>query len=107
PPPINEELRGDLTAFLISHYKEYSALIIINRRGSPLYKLEPEELRGAPSAFYTDTEQEFTSEDIVSAPEAFATAKDQIFVSEVQQVIVGPQLQLIPSLPHSPTTSPP
>jgi signal transduction histidine kinase len=97
-PPIDENLKSDLTAFLISHYKEYSALIIINRRGSPLFKLEPEERRGAPSAFYTDTEQEFTSEDIVSAPEAFATAKDQIFVSEVQQDLVGPHVKLIASL---------
>src|SRR5262249_26666129 len=33
PPPIDEQLKSDLMAFLISHYKEYSALIIINRRG--------------------------------------------------------------------------
>ena len=95
-PPIDEELKTDLTAFLISHYKEYSALIIINRKGAPLFKLEPSERHGAPMAYYDD--KDFTSEDIVSAPEAFATAKDQIFVSEVQQDMGGPHVKLIASL---------
>src|SRR5262245_42944315 len=31
--PLDESLKVDLAAFLISRYKEYSALIIINRRG--------------------------------------------------------------------------
>jgi signal transduction histidine kinase len=95
-PTLDEELKTDLTAFLISHYKEYSALIIINRKGSPLFKLEPSERHGAPMAYYDD--KDFTSEDIVSAPEAFATAKDQIFVSEVQQDMGGPHVKLIASL---------
>src|SRR5215470_2917 len=95
-PPLDENLKNDLTAFLISHNKEYSALIIINRRGAPLFKLEPAEQRGAPVAYYTD--QDFTSEDIVSAPEAFATATDQIFVSEVQQDMSGPHVKLIAPL---------
>ena len=95
-PQLNEELKTDLTAFLISHYKEYSALIIINRKGAPLFKLEPSERNGAPMAYYDDND--FTSEDVVSAPEAFATAKDQIFVSEVQQDMGGPHVKLIASL---------
>jgi signal transduction histidine kinase len=95
-PSLDEELKTDLTAFLISHYKEYSALIIINRKGAPLFKLEPSERNGAPMAYYDD--KDFTSEDIVSAPEAFATAKDQIFVSEVQQDMGGPHVKLIASL---------
>jgi signal transduction histidine kinase len=95
-PPLDDELKTDLTAFLISHYKEYSTLIIINRKGAPLFKLEPSERNGAPMAYYDD--KDFTSEDIVSAPEAFATAKDQIFVSEVQQDMGGPHVKLIASL---------
>jgi len=96
-PPLDEGLKTDLTAFLISHYKEYSALIIINRKGAPLYKLEPKEVNGVPQgALYTDND--FTSEDVVSAPEAFAIAKDQIFVSEVQQDMGGPHVKLIEPL---------
>jgi len=95
-PTLDENLKIDLTAFLISHYKEYSALIIINRRGAPLFKLEPGEIHGAPRALYTD--QDFTSEDIVSAPEAFTPATDQIFVSEVQQDVSGPHVKLIAPL---------
>ena len=95
-PPLDEGLKSDLTAFLISHYKEYSALIIINRKGAPLFKLEPSERRGAPMAYYDD--KDFTSEDVVSAPEVFVIAKDQIFVSEVQQDMGGPHVKLIASL---------
>ena len=95
-PPLDDGLKRDLTAFLISHYKEYSALIIINRKGAPLFKLEPNERNGAPIAYYTD--QDFTSEDAVSAPGAFAAPKDQIFVSEVQQDMSGPHVKLIAPL---------
>src|SRR5882672_5175712 len=94
--PLDYGLQIDLSAFLTSHYKEYSALIIINRRGAPLYKLEPGELYGVTRAFYTDAD--FTSEDVVSAPEAFAPATDQIFVSEVQQDTSGPHVKLISPL---------
>ncbi len=94
--PPDDGLQIDLTAFLIAHYKEYSALIIINRRGKPLFKLEPGERRGAPMAYYTDVD--FTSEDVVSGREAFAPATDQIFVSEVQQDMNGPHVKLIATL---------
>jgi signal transduction histidine kinase len=95
--PIEYGLQIDLASFLTSHSKEYSALIIINRRGAPLYKLEPGELYGVTRAFYTDGD--FTSEDAVSAPkEAFAPATDQIFVSEVQQDTSGPHVKLIAPL---------
>jgi signal transduction histidine kinase len=96
-PPVDEDLKTSLTAFLISHYKEYSALIIINRKGAPLYKLEPKEVNEVPrGALYSD--DDFTSEDVVSAPEAFVAAKDQIFVSEVQQDMSGPHVKLIAPL---------
>ena len=96
PVPLDYGLRIDLTAFLLGHYKEYSALIIINRRGAPLFKLEPEERNGLPKAFYT--EENFTNEDVVSAPDAFNVAIDQIFVSQVQQDTSGPHVKLIAPL---------
>jgi signal transduction histidine kinase len=96
PVPLGDGLIIDLTSFLMSHYKEYSALIIINRRGSPLFKLENGVVKGMPRATYTDTD--FTNEDVVSAPEAFAPAKDQIFVSEIQQDTSGPHVKLIAPL---------
>ncbi len=89
-------LRTDLATFLIAHYKEYSALIIINRKGAPLFKLELSERNDAPMASYTD--QDFTSEDTVSAPGAFFAAKDQIFVSEIEQDMGGPHVKLIAPL---------
>src|SRR5262245_16010396 len=95
-PQLDEGLRYDLSAFLISHYKEYSTLIIINRRGQPLFKLESAERNGALRAFYTD--EDFTNEDVVSAPGAFFAPMDQIFVSEVQQDMSGPHVKLIAPL---------
>lgn len=95
-PPLDDGLKNDLAAFLISHYKEYSALIIIDRKGRPLFKLDPWESNGATRAVYT--EEDFTSEDAVSAPAAFAAPKDQIFVSEVQQDMSGPHVKLIAPL---------
>src|SRR5215475_14159465 len=94
--PLDDKLKIDLTAFLMTHYNEYSALIIINRRGAPLFKLEPGDVDGVPRGLYTD--QDFTSEDVVSAPEAFTPATDQIFVSEVQQDMSGPHVKLIAPL---------
>src|SRR5262245_34455546 len=94
--PLDEGLQIDLAAFLTSRHKEYSALIIINRRGAPLVKVGPGEFGGAPRAYYTDAD--FTSEDVVRAPEAFTAATDQIFVSEVQQDTNGPHVKLIAPL---------
>lgn len=94
--PLDKDLQIDLAAFLMARHKEYSALIVINRRGAPLFKLEPGELYGAPRALYTD--EDFTSEDVVKAPEAFTPATDGIFVSEVQQDTGGPHVKLIAPL---------
>jgi signal transduction histidine kinase len=96
PVPLDPGLRNDLTLFLLSHYKDYSALIIINRRGAPLFKLEPGKQRGVPVAYYTD--MGFTNEDNVSEPLAFGTATDQVFFSEVQQDTSGPHVKLIAPL---------
>src|SRR5215475_13081126 len=97
--PVDYGLRVDLTAFMTGHYKEYSALIIINRRGSPLFKIETEEQDAVPRAFYA--EDGFTSEDVVKAPEAFNIASDRIFVSEIQQDTSGPHVKLIAPLRDS------
>ena len=97
--PVEYGLRVDLTAFMTGHYKEYSALIIINRRGSPLFKIETEEQDAVPRAFYA--EDGFTSEDVVKAPEAFNIASDRIFVSEIQQDTSGPHFKLIAPLRDS------
>jgi signal transduction histidine kinase len=97
PVPLDDALKNDLTLFLLSHYKEYSALIIINRRGAPLFKLEPGKTqKGVPVAYYTDAG--FTNEDNVSEPLAFGTATDQVFFSEVQQDTSGPHVKLIAPL---------
>jgi signal transduction histidine kinase len=92
----DDSLQIDLTAFLLSRYKEYSALIIINRRGAPLLKLEPGEIDGSPRGL--STTEDFASEDVIKAPKAFDPATDQIFVSEVQQDTSGPHVKLIAPL---------
>src|SRR5512145_257240 len=94
--PVDDALQIDLAAFLTSRYKEYSALLLINRRGAPLFKLEPAEVNSSPRAYPTDAG--FTSEDVVRSPEAFATASDKIFVSEIQQDKSGPHVKLIAPL---------
>jgi signal transduction histidine kinase len=97
--PVDYGLRVDLTAFMTGHYKEYSGLIIINRRGLPLFKIETEEQNAVPRAFYA--EDGFTSEDVVKAPDAFNIASDRIFVSEIQQDTSGPHVKLIAPLRDS------
>jgi signal transduction histidine kinase len=85
-----------LSAFLLSHQKEYSALVGINRQGVPLFKIEPRELDGVPQPFYSD--KNFSNEDIVRAPEAFTAATDAIFISEVQHDSSGAHVKLIAPL---------
>ncbi|MGE0128361.1 MAG: ATP-binding protein [Blastocatellales bacterium] len=92
----DQALQIDLSAFLLAHQKEYSALIGINRQGAPLFKLEPREINGGIRSFYSD--RDFSSEDIVRAPEAFAAATDQIYVTEVQQDSSGAHVKLIAPL---------
>ncbi len=92
----SEALRIYLSAFLLSHQKEYSALIGINRQGAPLFKIEPRESDGVIQPFISD--KNFSSEDIVRAPEAFAAATDQIYVTEVQQDSSGAHVKLIAPL---------
>src|SRR5262245_24950449 len=81
--PPDEGLKLDLSAFLLSNQKDYSALFAVNRQGVPLFKIEPGLQDGVIKPFYSDTG--FTPEESIRAPEAFTAAKDQIFVSEVQR----------------------
>ncbi|MGH9769889.1 MAG: ATP-binding protein, partial [Blastocatellia bacterium] len=95
--PPEYALQIVLSAFLLSHQNEYSALIGINRQGAPLFKLEPREVNGVIMPVISD--KDFPDEDIVRAPEAaFATATDNIFVSEVQQESGGAHVKLIAPL---------
>lgn len=92
----DKALKIYLSAFLLSHQGEYSALVGINRQGAPLFKIEPRELDGVIRSFYSD--RYFSNEDIVRAPEAFTAATDQIFVSEVQYDSSGAHAKLIAPL---------
>ena len=92
----DKDLLFDLSAFLLSHQNEYSALIAINRLGAPHFKIEPTEENGVIKPFYSY--KGFPNEDNILAPEAFTAATDQIFVSEVQQDSGGPHVKLIAPL---------
>jgi len=92
----DDSLLQDLSGFMTSHYKEYSALIAINPLGAPLFKFEPTKINGAPRAIYY---QDVRGEERISAPpDAFNTATDNIFVSEVQQDGSGPHVKLFAPL---------
>jgi signal transduction histidine kinase len=91
----NPALLNTLSAFLLSHQKEYSSLIGINRQGVALFKIEPGEVDGVIQPLLPKT---LSSEDNVSAPEAFAKATDQIFISDVQQDSGGAHVNLIAPL---------
>ncbi len=84
-----------LSAFLLSHQNEYSALIGINRQGAPLFKLEPTEANGVIQPVYST---DFSGEDIIRTSEAFSAATDNIFVSEIEQDSSGPHIKLIAPL---------
>lgn len=94
----DRQLQIDLSAFLLAHQREYSALIGVNRQGAPLFKIG---IGTKPNgSFYPFVvERDFPSEDIVRMPDTFAdAAMDVIFVSEIQQDTSGPYLQLIAPL---------
>lgn len=83
-----------LTTFLLQHQPEYSALIGVNRQGSPLFKIEVRpDPNGVAQPFIV--ERDFSSEDIVRMPDAFAdAASDIVFSSEIQQNGDGSYLYL-------------
>jgi len=87
----------DLSAFLLAHQREYSALIGVNRQGTPLFKIDIRPENGVLRPFLKD--KDFSSEDIVRMPDAFADAPlDIVFASEIQQDSSGPYLHLIAPL---------
>jgi signal transduction histidine kinase len=93
----DEKLRNDLSAFLLSQQREYSALIGVTRQGSPLFKIDVRLVNGISLPFLT--EKGFSNEDIVQMPDGFADAKsDATFSTEIQQDSNGPYLHLIAPL---------
>ena len=94
----DENLRIDLSAFLLAHQRDYSALLIINRQGAPIFKVETQTMPGGiVKPFYLD--KGFSSDDLIGAPETIANlAADAVFVSEVLQDQSGPHLRLIAPL---------
>jgi signal transduction histidine kinase len=86
----------DLSYFLLSNQKEYSALMAINRQGAPLFKIVPEERDGVMKPVYYD--KGFTDEETIRAPEAFTAATDKIYVSEIQREGSDPHVKLIAPL---------
>lgn len=95
--PDQNSLR-ELTVFLLTNQKDYSALLVINRQGAPLFKLETHSAAGGiAKVFYI--EREFSNEDIVRAPEALNDkSSDAVFTSEIQQDSSGPHVKLIAPL---------
>ena len=93
----DKALQIDLSAFLLAHQREYSALIFVNRQGTPLFKIDIRPENGVLKPF--KTERDFSSEDIVRMPDAFSDAPlDIVFASEIQQDSSGPYLHLIAPL---------
>ncbi len=91
-------LEIDLSAFLLAHHQEYSALIGVNRQGTPLFKIEIlPELNGVPRPLLT--ERDFSGEDVVRTPEVIETTKkDTVFISEIQQDTSGSHVKIIAPL---------
>ncbi|MDX2031339.1 MAG: sensor histidine kinase [Blastocatellia bacterium] len=94
----DQNLRIDLSAFLLAYQHDYSALLIIDRQGAPTFKVEPQpQPGGIIKPFYL--EKGFSSDDLIGAPETIANlAADAVFVSEMQQDQTGPHLRLIAPL---------
>ncbi|MFN0083980.1 MAG: sensor histidine kinase [Blastocatellia bacterium] len=98
PAVPDQNLRVDLSAFLLAHQNDYSALLIIDRQGAPAFKVEPQlQPGGIIKPFYL--EKGFSSDDLIGAPETIANlAADAVFVSEIQQDPTGAHLRLIAPL---------
>ncbi|HEX9001548.1 MAG TPA: HAMP domain-containing sensor histidine kinase [Blastocatellia bacterium] len=93
----DDKLQNDLSAFLLSHQREYSTLLGVNRQGTPLFKIDVRPVNGILQPFLKD--RDFSGEDIVRMPDGFAdAASDAVFVTEIQQDSSGPYLHLIAPL---------
>ena len=96
PVELDGNLKWYLSAFLLSHQKEYSALTAINRQGVPLFKIVPGEVDGVIMPIFSD--KVFKDEETIRAPEAFTAATDTIYVSEIQNDKNDPHVKLITPL---------
>jgi signal transduction histidine kinase len=91
----DNNLRVDLSAFLLSNQDKYSALIGVNRQGVSVFKIEAQPApNGVIRPFFQD--RNFSGEDIVRTPEVLTTTNpDSPFVSEIQQDSSGPHIKII------------
>lgn len=88
----------DLSAFLLAHQHNYSALIGVNHQGAPVFKIEAKpDSAGVPRPYLID--RNFSAEDIVRTPEALnTTSRDSIYISEIQQDGSGPHVKIVAPL---------
>lgn len=95
--PLDDKLRNDLAAFLLAYQREYSALMVVNRQGAPLFKLDVRPINGILQPFLTI--RDFSNEDTVRVPDGFAeAAADAVPVTEMQQDSSGTYLHLFAPL---------
>ncbi len=94
----DNNLRIDLSAFLLAQQHRYSALIGLNRQGAPVFKIEPRQgADGIIRPFLV--ERNFSNEDIIRPPEVLTTTSpDSAFISEIQQDSSGPHVKIIATL---------
>jgi signal transduction histidine kinase len=81
---LDNNLVIDLSAFMLAHHREYSALIGVNRQGTPVFKIETPGLNGVKRPYLTV--RDFSGEDVVRIPNVIATTKKgSLYISEIQQ----------------------
>ena len=90
------KLQLDLSAFLLAHQNQYFSLIIINRQGAPIYKIEvPDNRSGQLRPVYYDSTTGFSSEDLVPDSQIIAnTTAGSMFVSDILQNQNGVQINV-------------
>lgn len=91
-------LRIDLSAFLLAHQNQYSALVGVNRQGAPLFKIEARPTpNGVIRPFYQGGS--FTEEDALrQAGELISGNPGAAVLSEIQQDSSGPHVKIIAPL---------
>jgi signal transduction histidine kinase len=92
----DDNLKVELSAFLLGNQQHYSALLCLGPQGNPLFKVEPRaDENGVIRPFQT---KEFLPEDTVSQNELPATS-DSLIVSEIEQDgVSGPYVKIIAPL---------
>jgi signal transduction histidine kinase len=92
----DDNLKVELSAFLLGNQQHYSAILCNGPQGNPLFKLEPRaDENGVIRPFQA---KEFLREDTVSLNEIPATS-DSLIVSEIEQDgVSGPYVKIIAPL---------